>query len=421
MGAAEHRVLPVITPLIPGADKTLGERGVPRILQVFNRYVHYGGEEGSVDRISVAVQRRYDIMPCMFASADWLGNQAPAKWRQPLLTLYNPASVRRLRIQDDLFRPHVWLFHNVFPVGSAGLYREALLRKKPVMYYVHNFRPFSVNGYLWNGRRVTTEGGRLNYWPEILAGSWQGSRLRTLFLASVFWFMHSARWWRSIKVWIAISEFMRDFFIDAGIPDERICVLRHYWPITGPPQNVGDDGYYLFLGRMMDAKGVLVALEAWKILKDRLGDATPELVLAGEGPLRPMLEGLNQPRVRYAGFISGETKSQLVGRCRAMLAPSIWWEPLGVVTYEAYAAMKPMLAARSGGLTETVQEGLTGFIHTPGDAAELAGHVEGLEKEPERAAAMGRAGYDWLMKNTGEDGWLDSFGLALQMAVDAGR
>ncbi len=46
-----------------------------------------------------------------------------------------------------------------------------------------------------------------------------------------------------------------------------------------------------------------------------------------------------------------------------MLAPSVWWEPLGLVTYEAYDYGKPMLAARSGGLSETVVAGLTGFLH----------------------------------------------------------
>ncbi|NBO20163.1 MAG: glycosyltransferase, partial [Proteobacteria bacterium] len=108
-------------------------------------------------------------------------------------------------------------------------------------------------------------------------------------------------------------------------------------------------------------------------------------------------------------------------RCRAMLAPSLWWEPLGLVTYEAYDYGKPMLAARSGGLSETVVHGKTGFLHTPGNVNSLVDSLLHLESmsETERAA-MGGAGREWLLANTSVAQWRRRFNEVLQSAVGVG-
>jgi glycosyltransferase involved in cell wall biosynthesis len=76
-----------------------------------------------------------------------------------------------------------------------------------------------------------------------------------------------------------------------------------------------------------------------------------------------------------------------------------------------------MLAARSGGLTETVVHGATGFLHTPGNAAELARQVIELDASPERRTAMGRAGREWLIANTSEEDWLRKFTRVVEHAT----
>ncbi len=389
----------------------------PRILQVFNRYLHRGGEEMSVERIYDLISQHYPMARCGFSSTDWVRKGGPAKWLQAIWTLHNPEALRQVQTHSKSLQANIWLFHNIFPVGSASLYRAARVQKMPVLYYCHNFRPFSVSGYLWNGRRVAVEGAKLNYWPEILGRAWQNSRIKTLYLASVFWIMHLLGWWRAITTYIAISEFMHDFLRDAGVPEKRIYVLRHFWE-PRHIQEQPDKGYYLFLGRLITAKGVEVLLEAWRILYAQLGDGTPPLIIAGQGPLEETLRTHNQPGVRYVGFTSGKDKDELISGCRAMIAPSIWWEPLGLVTYEAYEFSKPMLAARSGGLTETVVEGSTGFLHTPGDAIEIAKQVMDLEKEPQRAARMGVAGHQWLVANTSRDDWLRGFDECIRRTLE---
>lgn len=75
---------------------------------------------------------------------------------------------------------------------------------------------------------------------------------------------------------------------------------------------------------------------------------------------------------------------------------SVTPEPFGRVLLEAMALRKPLVGSRGGAITEIVEEGVTGFTFTPGDSAELAARVLDVLAAPERARALGEAGYERL-------------------------
>src|SRR5262249_48374765 len=155
------------------------------------------------------------------------------------------------------------LFHNIYPVGSPALYRVARQRRLPVIQYLHNFRPFSVGGALYAKGQLLPEALRGNYAREIRLGAWQDSVVRTALFALMLKMLHRSGWLDSVAAWVAISEFMRDRLIEAGVSPDKIFALRHSWdalPEAPPPQ---DDGYYLFLGRLVEVKGIETLLHAW--------------------------------------------------------------------------------------------------------------------------------------------------------------
>ena len=157
----------------------------------------------------------------------------------------------------------------------------------------------------------------------------------------------------------------------------------------------------------MEEKGVRVLIEAWKILSEQFQEQCPRLVIGGTGPLEPeVAAAAESPYVEFRGFVNGEIKRDLIAGCRAMIGPSIWWEPLGIVTYEAYDAGKPMLAAAAGGLTETVLDGKTGLLHEPGNALSLVDSVTRLEALDEAARRlMGTQGRAWLLHEASPATW----------------
>lgn len=383
-----------------------------RILQIHNRYLHRGGEDLAVDEIASVLGTRHEIRQCLFSSCDWAGKTAPSKPEQGFRMFHNPDSVELVLKNHQEWKPDLWLLHNLYPVASPGVLHLAAKLQVPTIYHLHNFRPFSVNGYCWAGDRLASEGLRKNFLPEVLAGSWQNSRLKTAIFALVLLRLHAKGWLDHVGAWIAISDFMKERFTEAGVPREKIHTIRHSWNLLNaacPPP--GDDGSFLYLGRLSTEKGVPVLVETWRLLLDRLGEDCPLLHIAGEGPLQSLVEesASQNPRIKFHGLVSGEGKRQLLQNCRAVIIPSVWWEALGLVTYEAYDFAKPVLAAASGGLKETVFPGKTGFLHYPRDAGELAEHVLTLYKSPAQALQLGSEGRRWLEQNTSNARWLDAF------------
>lgn len=391
-----------------------------RILQVFNRYLHTGGEEKSVDRIHRHASLDHDIERCFFESSEWKEPRGPGPLGQLRRTWYNPGSARQLRQRIDEFKPDALLFHNVFPVGSPSLFHVAQQLGVPVIYYIHNFRPFSIGGSLYAGGEIVHEALHGNYWREVKFGVWQGSILKSAVMAVVLMRLHRSGWLRSVKAWVGISEFVRDRLIEAGVNLSDAFALRHSWDaMTAPP--IGEDAHaYLYLGRLVDVKGVVLLLDAWHEIAAKLGAAAPELWIGGEGPLEAKVReaATRNPKIQFHGLVDGTQKRELIRRCRAMIAPSIWYEPLGLVTYEAYDFCKPMLAAESGGLMETVVPGVTGDLFKRGDKTALVDAVLRFESLSDHdRKTRGQTGRQWLLENTNVSAWRERFSEIVEHAV----
>lgn len=406
-------------------ELVLDQRPTYNILQVFNRYLQYGGEEKSVERIRTQLSERHTINGCMFHSEDWVDENAPMRVVQVLKMFYNRETAAQLSASIRKTRADAILLHNLYPVGSPSVYHTALRHDVPIIQYIHNFRPFSVGGTLWAKGRLCEKSLHGSYWEEVRLAAWQNSILKSAIFAGVLKYLHASGWLNAVKGWIAISEFMRDKFIEAGIDPSTIHVLQHAWDMQTPANAIGsDDGYYVFLGRLVEEKGVQVLLDAWRHLRKELGDSAPQLWIGGNGPLADAvkLASSKNDKILYLGFVDGEAKNDILMNCRAMLAPSTWWEPLGLVTYEAYDYKKAMFAAASGGLAETVDHGRTGYLHEAGNARQLAEQIMEFEELSwSRRLEMGREGRRWLEHHANPDDWQDNFSRILDAALRNGQ
>ncbi len=386
-----------------------------RLIQIFNRYLEPGGEQAWVETL----ERSLALTTCYFESADWTSSSAPPVWSQALRMIYNPDAVKKVWEFHKREDAQAWIVQNAFPTGSIALYREAEKRNIPLIQYVHNFRPFSVSGYL-----KPTDLRKLGNWArmftdEIQRGSWQDSRLKTAWFATVLSIAHLLHWFDGITAWIAVSDFMREQFIRAGIPAGKIFTLRHFWRPTVAVSVTTDEDYYLFIGRLVELKGVLVLLDAWDRIFREKGNAGPKLVIVGEGSLQQTVKSRAKQNllVNFRGSVKAEIKRELLSGMRALIAPSICLESLGLVAYEAYDFAKPVLAARAGGLAEIVLHDRTGLIHEPGDVASLHEQVMRLEREPQLRVELGQHGRDWLLENADENKWRKGFEEIVDFAI----
>lgn len=173
--------------------------------------------------------------------------------------------------------------------------------------------------------------------------------------------------------------------------------------LLAPVQNGVDVGlfapgrardYVLFLGRMCPEKGVETAIDA----AERAG---ARLLLAGElypypdhqswfaERVRPRLG----PCARWLGPVTGAPKRRLLAGARAVLVPSMVAETGSLVSMEALASGAPVIGSAVGAVPDVVDNGVTGFIVTPGDAGAFAkaiSRVGTIDRAACRAAALRR-------------------------------
>jgi glycosyltransferase involved in cell wall biosynthesis len=128
-----------------------------------------------------------------------------------------------------------------------------------------------------------------------------------------------------------------------------------------------------------------------------------ELVLAGDGEMRPQLERLIveyrlQASVRITGWVSGDEVKALLLRSRALILPS-FAEGLPVVVMEAMALARPVIATHIAGIPELVRHGQDGWMVPAGDCAALVqAWSELLDADTARLDSMGRGARERVLQ-----------------------
>lgn len=149
-----------------------------------------------------------------------------------------------------------------------------------------------------------------------------------------------------------------------------------------------------YAGRLVTFKGLDFLLDAMA----RLPKA--HLLLAGEGPHRANLEAQAQrlgiaARTHFVGNRPHTELPQLHAISDVFVIPSTDHETFCLAACEAMSCERPVVAARTGGLTEVVRDGETGVIVPPGDASALAEALQALLDDATLRMRMGRAGREW--------------------------
>jgi len=148
------------------------------------------------------------------------------------------------------------------------------------------------------------------------------------------------------------------------------------------------------VGRLCEAKGQLLLLNAVSHLV-RKGTHL-ELVLAGDGDMRPELESQIarqnlQDRVKITGWLSSQQVRDEILAARALVLPS-FTEGLPVVIMEAMALRRPVLATYVAGIPELVRPGMDGWLFPAGDVDRLVAVLEEFLATPvEKLERMGEA------------------------------
>lgn len=149
----------------------------------------------------------------------------------------------------------------------------------------------------------------------------------------------------------------------------------------------------VFVGRVAPEKGPTVAYRALAALRERHG-IEARLVLAGpvENSIRTELDGLARAlriegQLDLRGGLQSEELKELFKGAHAIVIPSLWEEPYGLICLEAALARLPVVAARSGAMPEILTEGEHALFFPIGDVDACADALAAVLEHPEEARA----------------------------------
>ena len=377
-----------------------------RILQIFSRYIHFGGEEGFVRTFRDASLPFHNVTDYQGSTEELLGRSFFSNLNLPLWTWHNAEVAQDLASLQNDNRFDLWVSHNVLPSLSPSVYQTAFNLKVPVVHYLHNYRMACTNGFFLNHGQPCERCLHGNFWPAFQTACWRDSHLISGMMGLILRRVRSIGTFQNTAAWVALSHAQRAKHVQMGIPEKRIHVIPHFYEPKGESIPPCPSGNILFLGRLSPEKGVDHLLQAWKLVRSN----GRKLIIAGEGPEEPKLKALARKLalrdVEFVGFLKGDQQRAIWAQTAFSVIPSIWSEPFPLTFLESWTQDRTFVANRLGAMAEVVIEGKDGLLAEPFSPASLSAKIQELIANPDRCTEMGQAGKGRILNEFNRTLWL---------------
>ena len=365
-----------------------------RVLLITDWMAGSGGAESYVGWVRDGLRALGDDVRLLTSTAGTAGDGA-ADYRafgteraaaQAFLQILNPFAMRTVATAIGEFRPDVALVNMFEHHLSPGIL--PLLRPVPTVLTLTDYKCICPLGskMLPDGRRCVERAGAVCRRTGCLSlGHWLRDQPRYALIR---------RGLAGVDQVITCSEWMRR---ELAANDIAADVLPLAVPLPGPGFRREPSAHPLFVycGRLDLTKGVASLLEAFA----RVRTAAPaaRLRIVGRGPERPALERLAAAlgvadAVTFRGWVPPAEVERELTDAWALVVPSLWPEPLGLVAIEALVRGVPVVASADGGLGEVLAHPSRGLLFPNGDAGALAERLEAVASGgafPERSVSAG--------------------------------
>jgi glycogen synthase len=279
-----------------------------------------------------------------------------------------------LAVQADVVHVHLGEDLAVLPIGVAA----AKFHRLPLVLTVHTSLRHTLAVSDLRSAVLKTLGGPIERWGE-----------------------HSA------EAVLVITPRLYKLLASEGIEENRIHLIPpgvspslFEGPFEDPFAGVGKPRV-LFVGRLAPQKGVSTLVAAAGLLED----PSARVLLVGDGPERRALERQAErlsvgDRLRFEGFLAHEWLPAAMAHAELLVLPSLY-EELGTVLLEAMQAGLPVVASKTGGIPDVIEDGVNGMLVPPGEPEALARAIDRILADRDLARRLSEGAqqrakdYDW--------------------------
>lgn len=287
-------------------------------------------------------------------------------------------------------KPDVVHFHHILMMGVEMLFlvRRVLPRAK-ILLSLHDYYAICAH----DGQMVTTGERRLcnQAQPDACRRCFPRFETEHFVLRE----RHLKTHFSVVDQFLAPSEFLRRRYIAWGLAPEKIAVLRNARPLENVAKHRAlkkgaARNRFAYFGNLSPNKGILILLEAMRLLEQRLPGAA-RLDIFGGAPfqsetfkdeLKAKLAAAGTAIAWHGAYQPGELPA-LMRDVDWVVTPSLWWENAPLVIDEAFSHKRPVIASDIGGMAEAVRNGKDGLTFRAGDALALADTLQRALQEPQ--------------------------------------
>jgi glycosyltransferase involved in cell wall biosynthesis len=357
-----------------------------KVLQVHTQYREQGGEDSVVRAEGeLLAAAGHDVV--LHVARNPSG--AVTTGASLAMSAWNPLAAREVRKVAERVQPDIAHVHNTWYALSPSVLAALTAADVPVVMTLHNYRLLCANALLFRDGHVCEDCVGSHPWHGVRHRCYRGSLVASTPAAGSI-ALHRAlgTWNRHVRLFLTLSNFARTRFIRGGMPAHKIHVKPNFVSDPGlRPSPPSRSRTVLYVGRLDSVKGVETLLDAW----DAWSPSGFELVLVGDGKLKPALQQRARRDIRLTGSLSREAVIAWMLRSRALVFPSLLYEGQPMAVLEALGCGLPVLASRLGGNVELLGGSGEDWLVTPGQRVAWTEGLRRLEDADWVDEAGGRA------------------------------
>ena len=353
-----------------------------KILQVHNYYQYTGGEDIVLsNEYQLLTTKGHEVIQYLKNNSEINNFNVFQKSKLFFDSIYSKSVYEEVLEIIEKYKPDICHVHNTLTLITPSIYYACKKMGVPVVQTLHNYRLICTNAYLFRSGKLCEDCIGKSLYNSVKYGCYRNSHLQTFVLArTVEWNKKQGTWNNLIDVYIALTEFSKRKFVEGGLPENKIIIKPNFL-FEDPGYSEINEGYFLFIGRLDQTKGINILIEAGKNLPQI------KFIIVGDGKLRDKFKSIIN--IEYVGQLNRNDMFFKIKNSAALIFPSIWYETFGLSVVEAFACGKPVISSNIGVMAEIIEHGKTGLLFESGNANDLIEKILWAKNNLEKMSEMG--------------------------------